>query len=78
VTTFGPLSKHIASGGRGPFGWIGALPWQNPIMLAVAFSFVLLGFGGAGGLINMSYQLNAPPRSMLRPCDGDVAPASYA
>jgi cytochrome c oxidase subunit 1 len=46
-------------GGRGPFGWIKALPWRNPIMLAVAFSFVLLGFGGAGGLINMSYQLDA-------------------
>jgi cytochrome c oxidase subunit I len=27
-------------------------------MLALAFSFVMLGFGGAGGLINMSYQLN--------------------
>ena len=36
-----------------------ALPWHNPIMLAVAFSFVMLGFGGAGGLINMSYQLDA-------------------
>ena len=46
-------------GGRGPFGWIRALPWRNPIMLAVAFSFVLLGFGGAGGLINMSYQLDS-------------------
>jgi len=45
-------------GGRGVFGWIGALPWKNPIMLAVAFSFVMLGFGGAGGLINMSYQLD--------------------
>ena len=45
-------------GGRGPFGWIAALPWHNPIMLAVALSFVMLGFGGAGGLINMSYQLN--------------------
>src|SRR5271170_2941408 len=46
-------------GGRGVFGWIAALPWQNPLMLAVAFSFVMLGFGGAGGLINMSYQLNS-------------------
>jgi cytochrome c oxidase subunit 1 len=46
-------------GGRGPFGWIVALPWSNPIMLATALSFVMLGFGGAGGLINMSYQLNA-------------------
>jgi cytochrome c oxidase subunit 1 len=46
-------------GGRGLFGWIKALPWDNPIMLAVAFSFVMLGFGGAGGIINMSYQLDA-------------------
>jgi cytochrome c oxidase subunit I len=45
-------------GGRGPFGCIAALPWGNPIMLAVAFSFLMLGFGGAGGLINMSYQFN--------------------
>jgi cytochrome c oxidase subunit 1 len=45
-------------GGRGLFGWVSALPWKNPIMLAVAFSFIMLGFGGAGGLINMSYQLD--------------------
>jgi cytochrome c oxidase subunit 1 len=29
------------------------------MMLAVAFSFVMLGFGGAGGIINMSYQLDS-------------------
>jgi cytochrome c oxidase subunit 1 len=46
-------------GGRGLFGWLATLPWNNPIMLASAFSFVMLGFGGAGGLINMSYQLDA-------------------
>jgi len=46
-------------GGRGLFGWIKALPWDNPIMLALAFSFIMLGFGGAGGIINMSYQLDA-------------------
>jgi cytochrome c oxidase subunit I len=45
-------------GGTGVFGWVRALPWSEPMMLAVAFSFVMLGFGGAGGLINMSYQLN--------------------
>jgi cytochrome c oxidase subunit 1 len=45
-------------GGRGVLGWVKALPWDNPMMLAVTFSFVMLGFGGAGGLINMSYQLN--------------------
>ncbi|MET5021307.1 cytochrome C oxidase subunit I, partial [Burkholderia pseudomallei] len=46
-------------GGTGAFGWLRALPWQEPRMLAVAFSFVLLGFGGAGGLITMSYQIDS-------------------
>jgi cytochrome c oxidase subunit 1 len=46
-------------GGKGALGWLKALPWSNPIMLAAAFSFVMLGFGGAGGIINMSYQLDA-------------------
>lgn len=45
-------------GGKGLLGWLTHLPWNNPIMLAAAFSFVMLGFGGAGGLINMSYQLD--------------------
>jgi cytochrome c oxidase subunit 1 len=45
-------------GGKGVLGWIKALPWDNPMMLAVAFGFVMLGLGGAGGIINMSYQLN--------------------
>jgi cytochrome c oxidase subunit 1 len=45
-------------GGTGAFGWLRKLPWHNPMMLALAFSFILLGFGGAGGIINMSYQLD--------------------
>jgi len=45
-------------GGKGPFGWVKALPWHNPMMLALTFAFIMLGFGGAGGIINMSYQLN--------------------
>ena len=45
-------------GGKGLFGWVKALPWGNPMMLAVTFSFIMLGFGGAGGIINMSFQLN--------------------
>lgn len=54
-------SAEIAArlrGGTGLLGWVKALPWGNPMMLAVTFSFVMLGFGGAGGLINMSYQMN--------------------
>ena len=46
-------------GGKGVLGWLTALPWRNPVMLGAALSFVMLGFGGAGGLINMSYQLDA-------------------
>lgn len=45
-------------GGTGRFAWIASLPWKNPLMLALALSFIMLGFGGAGGLINMSYQLD--------------------
>jgi cytochrome c oxidase subunit 1 len=46
-------------GGKGVLGWLTALPWDNPVMLGAALSFVMLGFGGAGGLINQSYQLDA-------------------
>jgi len=46
-------------GGRGLFGWIGALPWDRPLVLASALSLVMLGLGGASGLINMSYVLNS-------------------
>ena len=35
------------------------LPWRNPVMLGAAFSFVIAGFGGTGGLISMSYQLDS-------------------
>jgi cytochrome c oxidase subunit 1 len=45
-------------GGQGALGWVRALPWDEPAMLALAFAFVMLGLGGAGGIINMSYQLN--------------------
>ncbi|GGF20609.1 cytochrome c oxidase subunit 1 [Aliidongia dinghuensis] len=46
-------------GGKGVWGWLAALPWDNPMMLAVTFAFIMLGFGGAGGIINMSYQLDS-------------------
>ncbi|MFL6689413.1 MAG: cbb3-type cytochrome c oxidase subunit I [Alphaproteobacteria bacterium] len=46
-------------GGRGLFGWIAALPWDRPTVLATGLAFVMLGFGGFGGLINMGYGMNA-------------------
>jgi cytochrome c oxidase subunit 1 len=57
-----PASLEIAGrlrGGRGVFGWIAALPWDRPMLLAAGLSFVMLGFGGLGGLINMAYGMNA-------------------
>ena len=46
-------------GGKGLFGWIGALPWDRPMVLATGLAFLMLFFGGGGGLINMSYGMNA-------------------
>jgi cytochrome c oxidase subunit I len=46
-------------GGRGLLGWIGALPWRQPMVLATGLAFFMLWFGGGGGLINMSYGMNA-------------------
>jgi cytochrome c oxidase subunit I len=46
-------------GGTGLFGWIAALPWDEPMILAVGLSLVMLGFGGGGGLINMAYGMNS-------------------
>ena len=46
-------------GGTGTFGWIGALPWNRPMVLATGLAFLMLFWGGGGGLINMSYGMNA-------------------
>ena len=46
-------------GGRGLLGWIAALPWHEPMILAVGLSLVMLGLGGFGGLVNMSYAMNS-------------------
>lgn len=48
-----------AHGGRGLLGWIKALPWGEPMVLAVGLSLLMLGPGGFGGLINMSYAMNS-------------------
>ena len=46
-------------GGRGVFGWIAALPWDRPMVLATGLAFIMLGIGGFGGVINMAYGMNA-------------------
>ena len=46
-------------GGKGMLGWIGALPWNNPLVLGAGLAMLMLTFGGFGGMINASYSMNA-------------------
>lgn len=46
-------------GGQRLFGWVAALPWGNPIVLAGILALLLLSVGGFGGLINASYSMNS-------------------
>src|SRR4030095_2275171 len=41
-------------GGRGLFGWIAALPWDRPMVLATGLAFFMPWFWGVGGSGNMS------------------------
>jgi cytochrome c oxidase subunit 1 len=47
-----------ARGGKGLLGWIGKLPWDEPSFAAQALAMIVFAFGGVGGLINASYDLN--------------------
>lgn len=46
-------------GGQGLFGWIGHLPWGDPLVSSVILSMLLFAFGGWGGAINASFGMNA-------------------
>ena len=45
-------------GGRGILGWIPKLPWQRPEFTAPVLAMLTFIFGGAGGIILASYNLN--------------------
>ncbi|MEN8040710.1 MAG: b(o/a)3-type cytochrome-c oxidase subunit 1 [Actinomycetota bacterium] len=45
-------------GGKGLFGWIFALPWGKPSVLAQLLAGILFIFGGIGGIMNASYDMN--------------------
>jgi cytochrome c oxidase subunit 1 len=47
-----------AKGGTGLLGWIRKLPWGDPSYAAQNLAMILFVFGGIGGLINASYDLN--------------------
>ena len=46
-------------GGTGLFGWIGALPWQNPLVSSALCAMLLFMIGGFGGVVNASFALNS-------------------
>ncbi len=45
-------------GGRGNFGWLWKLPWGDPVVSAQLLAGISFMFGGIGGLINASYNIN--------------------
>ena len=45
-------------GGKGVLGWIGALPWKNASFTAQVLAMISFIFGGAGGFVNASFNLN--------------------
>ncbi|HYB73613.1 MAG TPA: cbb3-type cytochrome c oxidase subunit I [Candidatus Sulfotelmatobacter sp.] len=47
-----------ARGGRGWVAWFGKLPWGDPSLAAQVLAMLLFTFGGIGGLINASFNLN--------------------
>ena len=47
-----------ARGGRGYFAWFLKLPWGDPSLAAQVLSMLIFVFGGIGGLINASYNVN--------------------
>jgi cytochrome c oxidase subunit I len=47
-----------ANGGTGLMGWIRKLPWGDPSYAAQNLAMILFVFGGIGGLVNASYDLN--------------------
>jgi cytochrome c oxidase subunit 1 len=47
-----------ARGGKGWVAWFGKLPWGNPSVAAQLLAMIMFAFGGIGGLINASYNVN--------------------
>ncbi len=45
-------------GGRGAIGWFTALPWRDASVAAQVLAMVTYIFGGAGGIVNGSWQLD--------------------
>jgi len=47
-----------AGGGRGWINWFVKIPWSDPSLAAQVLAMILFAFGGIGGLINASFNVN--------------------
>lgn len=47
-----------ARGGRGLFGWIRRLPWNDPSVTAQLLAMIMFALGGVSGLMNGSFTMN--------------------
>ncbi len=48
-----------ANGGTGALGWIKKLPWGKAAFTAQVLAMISFIFGGAGGIVNASFNMNA-------------------
>jgi len=46
-------------GGTGRFGWLRALPWENPSFSGCALAGLIFAAGGFGGMVNAGMNVNA-------------------
>ncbi len=63
LLTFFNVVASLETGGRargatGWANWFGRLPWSDPSLSAQVLAMVLFAFGGVGGLINASFNVN--------------------
>ncbi len=47
-----------ARGGKGLLMWIRNLPWNEPSFTAQTLAMIIFAFGGIGGMVNASYDVN--------------------
>jgi cytochrome c oxidase subunit 1 len=47
-----------ANGGKGYLSWIRKLAWHDPVYASMNLAAILFVFGGIGGMINASYNIN--------------------
>ncbi len=45
-------------GGEGYFGWLGALPWRDPVFAGMALAGLMFAAGGFSGMINAGMNIN--------------------